>query len=224
MALGGAIPLLQKGLGEFLKHLNSNKVNVLVTTNLSVELENNPIYQELKTWPRVSWMISFDNANQQKFEYVRNGADWNQFVKNIQTMKRDNQRVTAHPAYSIYCAWDLIEYYDFCKSMSLDIFWCELNYPQELDIRRMPMDVRQHAIDEIDRVLTKYQGQQNISLDILERYKLTLNDNSYLPRMDRDLYVTDWHREIEKKLNKTTRFEDLWLDMAVAVQEVPDVK
>jgi hypothetical protein len=86
------------------------------------------------------------------------------------------------------------------------------------------MDVRQHAIDEIDSVLTKYQGQQNISLDILERYKLTLNDNSYLSQMDRDLYVTDWHREIEKKLNKTTRFEDLWPDMAVAVQEVPDVK
>jgi radical SAM protein with 4Fe4S-binding SPASM domain len=224
LTLGGGEPLLQKGLGEFLKHLDSNKVNVLVTTNLSVELENNPIYQELKTWPRVSWMISFDNANQQKFEYVRNGADWDQFIKNIQTMKRDNQRVTAHPAYSIYCAWDLIEYYDFCQFMSLDIFWCELNHPQELDIRRMPIDVRQHAIDEIDLVLTKYQGQQNISLDILERYKLTLNDNSYLPPMDRDLYVTDWHRDIEQKLKKTTRFEDLWPDMAVALKEVPDVK
>jgi organic radical activating enzyme len=224
LTLGGGEPLLQKGLGEFLKYVDSSKVNVLVTTNLSVDLKNNSIYQELKTWPHVSWMISFDNADQQKFEYVRNGALWQQFTENINTMKSDQQKVIAHPAYSIYCAWDLMEYYDFCSFMNLEIFWCELNHPQELDIRRMPWPVRERAIQEIDCVLKKYQGQKFISLEILERYKSTLQDNSYLYSMNRNLFVTDWHRDIEKKLNKTTRFEDLWPELAVALQEVPDVK
>jgi hypothetical protein len=189
-----------------------------------VDLTNNPIYQELKTWPQVSWMISFDNASQQKFEYVRNGANWDQFVQNIKTMKQDQQRVTAHPAYSIYCALDLMEYYDFCTAMDLDIFWCELNHPQELDIRRMPWPVRERAIQEIDRIVEKYQGKPNISLEILERYKLTLQDNSYLHHLDRTLFVTEWHRDIEKKLNKVIRFEDLWPELSVLLQEVPDVK
>jgi hypothetical protein len=139
-------------------------------------------------------------------------------------MKRDNQRVAAHPAYSIYCAWDLMEYYDFCKNMDLTLYWCELNYPQELDIRRMPEPVRMRAIQEIDRILEKYADQKEMSLDILEKYKLTLSDNSYLSPMDRNLFVTDWHRQQEQQLNKTLRFEDLWPELAELLQEVPDVK
>ena len=224
LTLGGGEPLLQKGLAEFLKYLDANKVNVLVTTNLSVDLQNNAIYQELKNWPRVSWMISFDNANQQKFEYVRYGASWDKFVENIRIMKQDNQRVAAHPAYSIYCAWDLMEYYDFCKSMDLTLYWCELNYPQELDIRRMPEPVRMRAIQEIDRILEKYADQREMSLDILEKYKLTLTDNSYLAPMDRNLFVTDWHRKQEQQINKTLKFEHLWPELAELLQEVPDVR
>ena len=105
---------MQKGLEQFLDYLDPNKVSVMITTNLSVNLENNPIYLRLRTWPMVQWMISFDNSDQDKFEYVRHGASWTQFVNNIQVMKRDKQTVAAHPAYSIYCALDLMEYYDFC--------------------------------------------------------------------------------------------------------------
>lgn len=223
LTLGGGEPLLQKGLLEFLRLLNSNQVNVLVTTNLSVDLATNSIYQELKTWPQVSWMISFDNADAAKFEYVRHGADWAQFCSNIKLMQADNQNVTAHPAYSIYCALDLEQYYDFCVKENLRLFWCELNHPQELDIRRAPLSVRQMAIDEIDRVLTKYQGHIDIGLDILERYKLTLKDNSYLYSLNRSLYVTQWHRDIENKLKKRTKFEILWPALAELLREVPDV-
>lgn len=224
LTLGGGEPLLQKGLLEFLQNLDPNQVNVLVTTNLSTNLQTNAIYQELKTWPQVSWMISFDNADASKFEYVRNGASWQQFCDNIKTMQANNQNITAHPAYSIYCALDLEQYYDFCLQENLRLFWCELNHPQELDIRRAPMAVRQMAIDEIDRVLAKYQGCADVGLDILERYKLTLKDNSYLYSLNRSLYVTEWHREIERKLKKQTKFEDLWPALAQLLEEVPDVQ
>lgn len=210
LTLGGGEPLLQKGLAEFLSYLNPEKVNVTVTTNLSVDLTNNSVYQTLKHWPRVSWMISFDNVEPAKFEYVRNGADWNQFYTNIQIMKADQQHVIAHPAYSVYCALDLESYYEFCVNESLHVYWCELNYPEELDIRQAPMPIRQLAIDTIDRVLSKYQGQYNLSLDVLERYKNTLKDNSYLQPVNRDLDLLTWHREMENKLKKQIKFEDLW--------------
>jgi radical SAM protein with 4Fe4S-binding SPASM domain len=210
LSLGGGEPLLQKGLDKFLNYINPDKVRVMVTTNLSVELSTNPIYQMLKNWPSVDWMISFDNADKEKFEYVRDGASWEQFVKNLRQMKKDNQHVLAHPAYSIYCALDLEEYYDFCDQENLSIFWCELNHPEDLDMRRQPMALRQLAIDEIDRVVAKYKHCQHLAVDALERYRLTLQDNSYLLNIHHTTNVQVFHQNIEAQLKKSVSFADLW--------------
>jgi len=158
----------------------------------------------------VSWMISFDNANAEKFEYVRHGASWTQFTNNIQIMKQHGQKVQAHPAYSVYCATDLMEYYDFCAEQQLDIFWCELNHPMELDIRRQSTRLRQLAVLEIDRTVAKYQSQPQLSTDVLQRYRATLTDNSYLTNQDFVPDILDWHNNIETTLKKTIKFVDLW--------------
>jgi len=210
LSLGGGEPLLQRGLDKFLNYINPDKVRVMVTTNLSVDLLTNPIYQMLKNWPSVDWMISFDNADKEKFEYVRDGASWEQFVKNLRQMKKDNQHVLAHPAYSIYCALDLEEYYDFCDQENLSIFWCELNHPEDLDMRRQPMALRQLAIDEIDRVVAKYKHRQHLAVDALERYRLTLQDNSYLLNIHHTTNVQVFHQNIETQLKKSVSFADLW--------------
>jgi hypothetical protein len=183
---------------------------VLVTTNLSVDLTNNAVYQELKTWRHVDWMISFDNADADKFEYVRQGASWQQFERNIAVMKSDQQKVIAHPAYSIYCAMDLEQYYDYCASHSLDLFWCELTHPWDLDIRRQSSNLKQQAIDEIDKVLNKYQGVRSLALDTLARYRMTLQDTSYLISPDYPVDLLKFHSDIEQQLKPAHRFVDLW--------------
>jgi radical SAM protein with 4Fe4S-binding SPASM domain len=212
LSLGGGEPLLQNGLDKFLNYINPDKVQVMVTTNLSMEITANPIYQILKTWPDVEWMISFDNANKEKFEYVRDGANWEQFVKNLKQMKQDGQHVIAHPAYSIYCALDLMEYYDFCTAEDLDIYWCELNHPIELDIRRHSKTLRDLAIEEIDRVIDKYGIHTNMAVNVLKNYRNTLEDNSYLQRHSEfsPVDTLTWHLNTEAILKKTTTFVDLW--------------
>jgi MoaA/NifB/PqqE/SkfB family radical SAM enzyme len=210
VTLGGGEPLLQKGLLDFLQYLNPEKVRVLVTTNISIDITNNPIYNELRTWPDVDWQISFDNADRDKFEYVRNGADWDLFVANIQLMKQHAQKVTAHPAYSIYSAMNLVEYYDFCVAKDLDIFWCELTHPWDLDIRRYSLELRQQAIEEIRRVVAKYGDRRNLAIDTLERYGMTLLDNSYLVSPWYQLTTQEFHLQTETELNKTLTFSQLW--------------
>lgn len=210
LSLGGGEPLLQKGLDKFLNYINPDKVRVMVTTNLSMNLLTNPIYQMLKDWPSVDWMISFDNADKEKFEYVRDGASWEQFVKNLRQMKKDNQQVKAHPAYSIYCALDLEEYYDFCDQENLSIFWCEINHPEALDMRRQPMALRQLAIQEIDQVVQRWQDHKDLAVDTLKRYRMTLQDNSYLISPDYNFDIFKWHKNIEQQLNKSNTFEQLW--------------
>jgi hypothetical protein len=134
-------------------------------------------------------------------------------------MKQDKQKVQAHPAYSVYCALDLMEYYDFCAEQQLDIFWCELNHPEPLDIRRQSADLRQLAIEEIDRVVIKYQHQQNLSTDVLQRYRATLVDNSYLNNQDFVPNVLKWHRDTELTLKKTATFVNLWPNVAKELHE-----
>jgi organic radical activating enzyme len=214
LTLGGGEPLLQKGLLEFLKCLDPDQTQVLVTTNLSIDIDSNPIYNELRTWPTVEWSISFDNSDPDKFEYVRNGANWNQFVKNIQLMKQHRQQVKAHPAYSIYCAFDLVEFYEFCIEAELDIYWCELNYPLDLDVRRLSKNIRQQASDEIDRIVNNFGQYTRLSIDTLKRYQQTLVDNSYLDNSDYRSNPLRFHRQIEVELNKTKTFEQLWPSLA----------
>lgn len=215
LTLGGGEPLLQRGLIDMLHCLDPKQVRVLVTTNLSMDITQNEIYQELKTWPNVSWMISFDNADKEKFEYVRDRASWDQLVDNIKVLKQDNQHVWAHPAYSIYCALDLVSYYEFCEQLDLDIFWCELTNPWDLDIRRQPEVLRNLAIEEIDRVIARWHMKGNYATDTLLRYKMQLQDPSYL--INFDTYtpaVLKFHTDIERKLNKTVSFADLWPTIA----------
>jgi MoaA/NifB/PqqE/SkfB family radical SAM enzyme len=208
LMLGGGEPLLQKGLLDFLRCLNSEQVRVLVTTNLSVDITSNPIYQELRHWSNVDWQISFDNTDKSKFEYVRDGAVWETFVNNIRRMKQDGQHVVAHPAYSIYCAFDLVDYYDFCTSEGLDLFWCELTHPWDLDIRRYPETLRQLAIAEIEQVLEKYPT--GAAVETLARYRMTLLDPSYVISPDYCPNPQKFHSKIEAELKKTITFQQLW--------------
>lgn len=219
LSLGGGEPLLQKGLDKFLSNLDPQQVRVMVTTNLSVDIVVNPIYQILKTWPAVEWQVSFDNADPAKFEYVRDGASWHQLVANLRQMKQDGQRVKAHPAYSIYCALDLVEYYDFCVAEDLGLYWCEVNHPWELDIRRHSKKLRDMAIQEIDRVLDQHGNRHHLAIETLKSYRMTLQDNSYLKFHDTfdPKSALPWHANIEQVLNKSNRFVDLW---PVLAQEI----
>ena len=219
LLLGGGEPLLQKGLADFLKHLHPEQVRVVVTTNLSIDLTNNPIYQELRHWPNVDWQISFDNVDADQFEYVRNGASWEKFVDNIQQMKQDQQKIIAHPAYSIYCAFNLVEYYQFCTDHGLDIFWCDLTNPWDLDVRRLPAPLRNLAIDEIDQVVKKYKQYTGMAVNTLEQYRMNLLDNSYLISPDYTPSPLLFHDRVDRELNKKSTFQQLWPELTKHLKE-----
>lgn len=222
LTLGGGEPLLQKGLDQFLQYLDPAAVAVLVTTNLSVDLEKNIIYQQLKKFKNIQWMISFDNADRKKFEYVRNGACWQEFERNISIMKRDDQKIVAHPAYSIYNALDLVQYYEYCEQHDLDLYWCELTHPFDLDVRRYPLHIRNKAVAEIDRVCARW-GTEIRAIKTLLAYRKQLLDNSYLISPSHVVEPRDFHRQLETQLNQADRFEDLWPGLALPhVEYLPE--
>ena len=218
LTLGGGEPLLQRGLIDFLRLLDPEQVQVLVTTNLSVDLDSNPVYQELKNWPKVDWQVSFDNCTKEKFEYVRDRANWDQFVSNIDRLRHDKQFVIAHPAYSLYCALDLVEYYEFCIERSLNIFWCELTHPRDLDIRRLPEAIKARAVEEIERIQRRWGSSDvhrySLAIDTLERYKINLLDPDYIKESNYCFVDPfEFHANIEKELKKAVTFQQVWPEL-----------
>lgn len=206
LSLGGGEPLLQKTLPDFLRQLDPQKTRCLVTTNLCVDLTKNPVYQELKKWPLVIWQISFDNVRPEKFEYVRRGCEWSQFLKNIDVLKSDGIKPTAHPAYSIYCAFDLVEYYEFCKRQDLEIFWCELSHPDPLDVKQLPGHLRQRAQQEIDAVLDSWGNHFSLSSDTLRQYRARLN----FDHGQSAVTPAQFHARQEQELEQRHKFSELW--------------
>jgi MoaA/NifB/PqqE/SkfB family radical SAM enzyme len=221
MLIGGGEPLLHKNVNDLLTQLTSSdkKINISVTTNLSVELNTNPMFNTIKNNPNLNvlWMISFDGTGDH-FEYVRHGADWDQFQKNIETLKNHNQLIQAHPAYGLYCAFDLVEYVDFCVANELEIFWCDIYSPKELDIRYAPTSLRKLAVENINQVLVKYKDSQlNLRLDTLHKYReMALIGSSFLdvadadPDIDKALTILAFNHKIESILPKKKSFAELW--------------
>lgn len=219
LTLGGGEPLLQKRLPDFLEHLDGSQTRALITTNLSVDLASNPVYQILRQWPQVEWQISFDNATADKFEFVRRGASWQQFVDNIEILKQDNQLVKAHPAYSIYCAYDLQALYQFVSRYDIDLFWCELNFPWDLDVRRLSSRLRTLAVEEIDAVVTQYSHCRGLATDTLLQYRATLIDPSYLISPDYHCDPLAFHEKLCQHIPYHHSFDQIWPELTQALRE-----
>lgn len=213
LIVGGGEPLLQKEINSLLGSI-THKMFVCVATNLSVNLETNPMFNTIINNKNldVEWMISFDNTGD-KFEYVRHGASWDLFCRNIELLKKHQQRITAHPVYCLYNALELKEYAEFCASNDLPIFFCDLFEPKELDVRYAPSSLRQLAIDSIDSVI----NHSNIinAHDLLEYKKMAVTGDHFTSGRDdsdstRAASILQFNNKIENTLPKQKKFSELW--------------
>jgi MoaA/NifB/PqqE/SkfB family radical SAM enzyme len=228
--IGGGEPLLHKNVNDLLEQLKQQRVNVYVTTNLSVDLETNPMFNTVKNNPNlfVIWSISFDGLGD-KFEYVRHGAKWDMFVKNIETLKKYNQISQAHPVYGVYCAFDLVEYVDFCVDLGLNIFWCDVYKPKELDIRYAPTALRKLAVQNIDAVLEKYENKNlvmDLSLQTLHKYRemavTGIHFDLYGNHSDtiKAINILEFNKKIEQQLPKEKLYAELWPEIHDILSQV----
>jgi hypothetical protein len=89
LQLAGGEPMLIKENLDILSRVNklNPEVAIEVTTNLT-QILNNPIYKMLQNFTNVSFVVSFESTGA-KFEYIRNGAEWNLFRKNLDFLAMD---------------------------------------------------------------------------------------------------------------------------------------
>ena len=216
LGLLGGEPLLQKENDQLLDAIDPD-VHINLITNLSVPLENNQIFKKLLDKNKVIWDISFDTV-EQRFEYVRHGANWELMMKNIkylqQTIKdRPGHSIGIASVYSIYNALNLSEIHEYFADNHLpSMRWNELNHPVILSVINLPRQFRERAILQLEKSIPLHPQvrQQTFLQEMANSLKniTTTKDNCD------DLY--SWHLAQENQYwpNFEHKFANLWPEYA----------
>lgn len=212
--LGGE-PLLQK-YNEQLLDIVRKDVKIDVLTNLSIKLENNKVYQKLKTMDTVLWNLSFDNVGK-RFEYVRHGADWELLKHNIKTLHNDfgRRRVTFHPVYTIWNALNIKEFYDFADLNSAHVNW-QIALPKRDYLASDTFIVFGHKKKIIERAIREIDDVSRFDIS-LNGIKKTLIDD--LEKPGRDKEFLEWTRQMEEFMPPIDTFQNLWPELFSLLNE-----
>lgn len=207
--LGGE-PLMQKHNERLLSIVQPN-IKIDVLTNLSVRLENNKVYEQLKKFPNVFWNLSFDNVGD-RFEYVRQGAKWQVFNDNLKRLTDDfgASHVTFHPVYTIWNSTNLEEFYQYANG-TYRVNW-QLALPKR-DAQGYASDgfitfghnekIIARAIQEIDKL--------NVQDSTLDGIKNSLINDIPVPNKGKQFL--DWTARMEQFMPANKPFAELWPEL-----------
>ena len=207
--LGGE-PLLQKENLRLVDILTPGH-GISILSNLAVDLKSNPLAQKLINRSNVNWSVSFETVGD-RYEYVRHNASWELFKENVKYLhSKVDQKLEAHSLYSIYSAFNLVEFYEFILENNFrEVHWHLLESSGESEtasvINLSPM-LKEKAIKEIELCQKMYPYAPGITQlqTIKELFKQSTVD-----------YSSEFLKEIsavEQQLSKKILFKDLWKDL-----------
>jgi organic radical activating enzyme len=211
MLLGGE-PLLQKQNSALLDMIP--KASVYILTNLAVPLKNNPLANKLISSSNVAYGVSFETV-EDRYEYVRHGATWTVFDSNLSylTDHVENFAIDAHSLYSIYSAFNLVEFYEYIleKKVFRLVYWNLLESSGENSSASMMLvdnPLKLKAIAEIEKCETLFHGAPGI--ESLTSIKQSLINQINIK--NNNLSLRQEILSIETQLNKQPgkQFQDLW--------------
>lgn len=209
VAMVGGEPLLLPDNVSFLEVIPPTSIVTLIT-NLSVDLESNKVFQQLKNRKRVGWSISFDNIGD-RFEFVRRGASWDLMQHNLDVLQdlwhRQQQWGGVHAVHSIYNATRLCEFREYLNSRGLTVVWQTLHTPEFLDPIRLGDHVRARSIDEINLLL------RTVKITDQERQYFQQVKKSYESAQDQNL-SEQFQSHLE---DRSQQFAQIWPELGFLV-------
>jgi len=203
VALVGGEPLLLPENNRLLDVIPDSAI-VTVITNLSVDLENNKIFNKLAARSRVGWSMSFDNIGD-RFEYVRAGGNWELLTHNLSLLKglmnTQGHWGGIHAVYNLYNATRVCELRTFAEQQGVSVLWQNLFQPEYLDPFLHGQQVADLAIAEIEKfyllgiatdvdksffnqALQQYRNKTSASSPLVEKQfkqHIADNENRYHP-------------------------------------------
>lgn len=173
-------------------------------TNIEIEFITNctsaktNVINALSKFKKVSIACSIDGIGEQ-LEYQRYPSKWSNIEKNFNIFYNSNFSVVLTPCISIL---NLTKFHDFFEWSSqfnnIKIFYNEVDYPDFLNFRFVPMSERQELINYLTQTTLKNVEQSWINFKNTNVYEFQEMSSSQKSKLTH--YVNDiWNRTSSKK-------------------------
>lgn len=141
--LAGGEPLLMKENLEFLQLLQkvNPEVNLRVNTNLSKV--DTRIFDKICEFKNVHWIVSIETI-EQEYEYIRYGGIWQDFVDNLQNIKKLNHKISFNMLHFLLNHLSIFDCVDYLSAQGFhnnSFIIGALTGPLYLNIRHLPENV-----------------------------------------------------------------------------------
>jgi len=98
--LAGGEPLLMKQNQEFLQLLYKENPDVTLRVNTNLSKTDTKIFDQLCQFKNVHWTISVETI-EQEYEYIRYHGNWQDFLNNLNIIKKLPHRISCNMVYFI---------------------------------------------------------------------------------------------------------------------------
>jgi MoaA/NifB/PqqE/SkfB family radical SAM enzyme len=196
-----------------------------IVTNLSYDLEDLPCIPDLLKRPRdnVIWSISADNTYKQ-FEYVRTGASWEKFVKNINFLTTHwPNTIGLNIVYSILSAVDIDKTYQTFSELGVHkVSILQIMGNEELSVDRMPASIRTLCYQSLER-LRKFHSEK-FGID-QELYPISGIEMVYQSLTKPSAHPTISKEKFNQKINNFDSwstvglFQNLWPRLSILLDQ-----
>tara|TARA_Y100000356_G_scaffold87891_1_gene73453 strand:+ start:555 stop:1634 length:1080 start_codon:yes stop_codon:yes gene_type:complete len=131
LSLLGGEPFQMKSVSTILQSLsdwNRKNTKILITTNANVK-NNNPLFNILKEYDDVNFMVSIDGFNKVN-DYIRYPSTWNEFLLGLDLLKKHAKIIKFNLTVSALNFPDLDNVQQLADDMNIELI---LNYLHEPD-------------------------------------------------------------------------------------------
>lgn len=150
----GGEPLLIKHNVKLLQAISNTELPLRINSNISQAQHTNAVFTELKRFKNVLWTVSADCTGDQ-FNYVRNGANWKEFLNNLATITQLGHQVRLNMVWfvaNVASMCDTIKYFIQQHGIT-DITINQLLEHEYLRARHAPESIKQQAHTQLTTLL-----------------------------------------------------------------------
>jgi MoaA/NifB/PqqE/SkfB family radical SAM enzyme len=197
----GGEPLLIKHNATLLAQIENKELPLRINSNISVANDNNPVFAEIKKFKNVLWTVSAE-ANDERFNYIRNGGNWNGFINNLENIKKLGHNIRLNSVFfigSLATIFDNIEYFIVNHNVT-DITINQLDGHSYLRPRNAGPELKERTLARLKKLLASglVTPQSNSYYNILRcqtELQLPVEDDigyiEYFDQLDQ-LRNTNW--------------------------------
>jgi len=152
--LSGGEPLLIKHNAKLLERIENKDLPLRINSNISLAIDSNPVFSEVKKFKNVLWTVSAE-ASGDRFNYIRNGGNWDIFVKNLNYIKELNHNIRVNSVFfigSLASIFDTIEYFIITHGIT-DITINQLGGHASMLARNAPTSLKLATLDRLQTLI-----------------------------------------------------------------------